>query len=250
MTEESVETLAHLGMLDRVIGVSGYVKRPEEARQLPVISAFTHANLKKILSLKPDLVLGFSDIQKDIARDLVGAGVEVYIANHRRLEGILAYVLKLSGLVGEEEKGRKLALRLYARIQEARKEASRFSKAPRVYFEEWPNPQISAIGWVSELIEICGGKDVFTHKSRGSLATERIVSHEEIVAAGVEIFLGCWCGKALELKNIQERFTIRDLPALESGRIVELEPEIFLQPGPAPILDGIPQLLRLFGDFQ
>ncbi|MFZ4712081.1 MAG: ABC transporter substrate-binding protein [Bacteriovoracaceae bacterium] len=248
LTEESVEVLGHLGRLDLVKGVSVFVKRPEEALQIPKVSYFTSSNLEKIVDLKPDLILGFSDIQKDIARDLIGLGLNVHIANHRTLQGILDYTLMLASLIGEREKGILLVDRLNRKMEQAQKSAEQLMVKPRVYFEEWDEPMISAIGWVSELIELAGGQDLFAHKSKGILAKDRFVSSDEVVLQNPQIILGCWCGKKVNLNHFKERPNWSNIEAIENSKVFELEPEIFLQPGPAPILDGLDLLYHILSD--
>lgn len=244
LTEESVETLYLLGKEELISGVSVFVKRPEAAQKLPKISHFTSAQVEKIVDLKPDLVLGFSDIQKDIARDLIGAGLNVFIANHRSIEGIIDYVGMLSRLVGAQKQGEDLQAKLERKIDELQKRAA---KNPlRVYFEEWDEPKISAIRWVSELIGICGGKDI-NLKSNGILAKDRFMTDEEVIKGNPEIIIGCWCGKKVKIDSFKKRANWDQISAVKSNFIYEVEPEIFLQPGPAPILDGGDILLNLFG---
>ncbi|MBY0515288.1 MAG: cobalamin-binding protein [Bacteriovoracaceae bacterium] len=239
LTEESVETLALLGRLDLVAGVSIFVKRPEEAQSLPKVSAFTNSKIEKIVELKPDLILGFSDIQKDIARDLIGAGQNVWIANQRSISEILDYILLLGRLVGEESKALALVEGFEQKIEEIKLSAKSLKFRPKVYFEEWDDPQISAIQWVSELIEICGGIDIFKDRSRGKLAAERFTKQEEILERNPDVIIGCWCGKKVRLESFKTRQGWSSISAVKNDLIFELEPEIFLQPGPALFVDGL-----------
>lgn len=250
LTEESVETLALIGKLDLVVGASSYVKRPKEALSLPKVSLFTSSNYKKILELRPDLVIGFSDIQKDIARDLIELGLTTYISNQRSLEEILNYIMMLSRLVDAKEEGEKLIKKLLKKINEAKTFSKQMQKRPKIYFEEWDAPMITGIRWVSELIELCGGIDINKEKSRGILAKERFVSSEEIIAKNPDIIFACHCGKKVKLDKIYKREGYDKVGAVKTKNVFELLPEIFLQPGPAPILDGIDILIDYFTKWQ
>lgn len=192
--------------------------------------------------MQPDLVLGFSDIQKDIARDLIGAGLNVWIANHRTLEGVLDYVRMLGRIVGCGDEALRLTGGWERLMQETAQESSRLSHRPKVYFEEWDEPQISAIRWVSELITLCGGKDIFEERSFSSLAQGRFTTAEEVVMRAPEIIMGCWCGKKVRLESFAERAGWLDIPAIKNQQVYEMEPEIFLQPGPALFVDGIREM--------
>ena len=249
MTEESVETMYALGLEDRIIGVSAFVERPIEAKQLPTMSVFTHANLQKIAESKPDLVLGFSDIQKDIARDLIGMGLNVWIANHRTLDEILDYVLALGSLFGQRKAALDYVAELEDRLALAKSQASRLKHRPRVYIEEWDQPMLSGISWFSEIVQACGGEDIFIEKSHGSLAREREVNCELVIQRNPEIILACWCGKPVDKAQIKSREGWSAIEAVKTDRIYELDPAIFLQPGPAPIVSGIEVLERIFNQF-
>lgn len=250
LTEESVETLALLGQLHRVIGVSIFVKRPLAAQSIPKVSAFTSSKIDTILDMAPDLVLGFSDIQKDIARDLIGAGLNVWIANHRTLEETLTYVQLLGRLVGEPERAAQLVNEWRAKIEEIQRKAARWSRKPRVYFEEWDEPQISAIRWVSELIEVCGGEDIFSERSHAKLAQGRFCQSAEVVERAPDIIFGCWCGKKVRVAAITARPGWETIPAVKQQQVYELEPEIFLQPGPALFVDGLDILFSYLEKWQ
>lgn len=250
LTEESVETLYALGLEDRIIGVSAFVERPAIAKQLPTMSVFTHANLKKIAEAKPDLVLGFSDIQKDIARDLIGMGLNVWIANHRTLDEILDYIVALGSLFGKRKAALDYVATLEDCLAQAKELSAQWKRKPRVYIEEWDEPRLSGISWFSQIVRACGGDDIFAQKSKGSLAKERAVLDSEVIAANPEIILACWCGKPVDIDSFAKREGWSELTAVKQNNIVELDPAIFLQPGPAPFVDGIPQLLRIFGQFD
>lgn len=244
LTEESVETLALLGRLDLVAGVSIFAKRPAEVQNLPKVSAFTSSKIDTIVDMKPDLVLGFSDIQKDIARDLIGAGINVWIANHRTLQETLDYVLMLGRLVGEGAKAQALVNTWEQKLDETRQKTAAWSYRPKVYFEEWDEPQISAIRWVSELIEAAGGTDIFAERSINKLAQGRFSSVEEVAKRAPDIIFGCWCGKRVKLDSFAQRPGWNDIPAIKKNEVHELEPEIFLQPGPALFVDGLSLMVQ------
>ena len=251
MTEESVEFFHAIGRSDLILGVSAYAVRPAAVKMHPVISAFTHANLKKIISMKPDLVIGFSDIQKDIARDLIGEGIEVYISNQRSLTEILAYLWRLGHMVGEIQKTQAFVASLQKKIAMAADMGKNFKYHPRVYIEEWDEPKIAGIRWFSELIELCGGIDVFKERSQsGNLASGRFVTNEEVILANPDIIFACWCGKKVDISSIKNRRDYSDISAIKNNQIIELPPEIFLQPGPALIVDGIDVLLSIFSALQ
>ena len=244
LTEETVETLYLLGRDDLIVGVSEYVERPPEAKKLPQVSQFIRSDFAGIEALKPDLVIGFSDLQKDIARELIGRGLNVLVTNQRSLSEILDQILFIGRLVGEESKAQKLVSGFEAKIQAIQKEVQKLPKRPRVYFEEWDHPRLSGIGWVSELIKLCGGENIFAHKS-GSLAKDRAVSDEEILALNPEIIFGCWCGKKVKIPSIKSRPSYEQIFAVQKDFIWELPPEIFLQPGPALFVDGLDQMFAL-----
>ena len=205
LTEESVEILYELGQQDRIVGVSSFVKRPKAAQDKLKVSLFTSSNYKKIAELEPDLILGHSDIQKEIARDLIERGHNVFIANHRSISEILDYTLFIARIVGEEARGRELVSELKARINSAKEFASKMKKKPRVYFEEWDDPMISSIKWVSELIELCGGENIFKDRESGLLAKDRFVQADEVIKLNPNIIFGCWCGKRVRVDQITTR---------------------------------------------
>lgn len=245
LTEESVETLHLLGKEDLILGVSQYVERPEKAKNHPKVSQFIRSDIEKIVEMRPDLVLGFSDLQKDIAQELIGRGLNVFITNQRSLNEILDYILLLGRIVKEENQAMDLVQGLREKVQRIQHEAATFSRKPRVYFEEWDHPRLSCIKWVSELIEVCGGENVFAHKV-GSLAIERSVTDEEVVLANPDIIFGCWCGKAVKCDSFGKRPGYQSIKAIENSQVWELPPAIFLQPGPALFVDGLDQMLDYF----
>jgi iron complex transport system substrate-binding protein len=247
LTEEPTEILYRLGEQERIVGISGFTVRPPEARrEKPKVSAFTSAKIDRILALEPDLAIGFSDIQADIARELIRAGVEVWISNHRSVEGILGYTARLGAMVGAADRAGALVAEMEAAIATARRLAEALPRRPRVYFEEWDEPMISAIRWVSELIGIAGGEDTFPEKAAASLARERIVADpDEVIARAPDLILGSWCGKKFLPARVCARPGWDSIPAIANRQVYEIKSAIILQPGPAAILDGLPILSRL-----
>lgn len=247
MTEETTETLYLLGEQDRIVGISGFTVRPPEARKTkPKVSAFTSAKIDKILDLEPDLVLGFSDLQADIAADLARRGVEVHLFNHRSVDGILGMVRMLGGMVGVQAKADALAEWLAAGLDEIRVTAARLPRRPKVYFEEWDDPQISGIRWVSELVGIAGGDDVFPELARSSLAKGRIIADpSEVVRRAPDIIIGSWCGKKFRPEKVAARPGWDAIPAVRDSEVHEVKSSIILQPGPAALTDGVADLQRI-----
>lgn len=246
LTEEPTEILYLLGEGRRVVGISAYtVRPPEAARDKPKVSAFIDGSVSKIVRLEPDLVIGFSDIQAKLASELVAAGLQVLIFNQRSLQEILDVIVSIGRLVGAEDRAQALVADFEARIAAARQRSAERKRRPKVYFEEWPDPIITGIRWVSELIELAGGEDAFADKRAGGLARERIVSAAEVVARQPEVVLASWCGKPFDRALFESRPGFDALPAVKSGRVHELDPAIILQPGPAAILAGLPELERL-----
>lgn len=252
LTEETTETLYLLGEQDRIVGISGFTVRPPQARkEKPKISAFTSAKIEAILDLQPDLVLGFSNLQGDIARDLIQAGVEVYVFNHRSVDGILRMVATLGALVGEPAKGETLARELAARVDTVRTASVNLPRKPCVYFEEWDEPMISGIRWVSELVEIAGGEDCFPELSSQSLAGNRIIADPmEVVRRQPDIIIGSWCGKKFRPEQVAARPGWETIPAVQSGQVFEIKSPLILQPGPAALTDGLDALVGIVRGWQ
>ena len=236
-----------LGESHRIVGISGFTVRPARARkEKPKVCAFTSARIDAIVALDPDFVVGFSDIQADIAQALVKRGIEVWIANHRSVEGILGYVRRLGAMVGSSEKADRYASDLESHIDKVRASAASLARHPRVYFEEWDDPQISAIRWVSELIGIAGGADIFPRRAAASLGKERIVADPaEVVRAAPDIIVGSWCGKKFRPDRVSARPGWADVPAVRNGELHEVKSPIILQPGPAALTDGLDALHRI-----
>lgn len=241
LTEETVETLYLLGREDLILGVSQYVERPPEAKKLPVVSQFIRSDIEKITSMKPDLIIGFSDIQKDIASELIAKGQNVLITNQRSLREILDNILLIGRIIGEEKKALELVQSFEQKLDEFRIKGNQLPRKPRVYFEEWDHPRYSCIKWVSELIEVTGGENIFHHKT-GAMAKEREVTDEEIRSLDPEIIFGCWCGKKVKIESFLTRYP--EVSASQKKFIWELSPAIFLQPGPALFVDGLDQMFQ------
>lgn len=244
LTEEPTEVLYALGQQHRIVGISGFTVRPPEARQeKPRVSAFTSAKIDRILDLKPDLAIGFSDMQADIAAALVKAGVEVWISNHRTVDGILGYVERLGALVGAAAQAEAYAARLAAGLDRVRAQAAALPRRPRVYFEEWDEPAISAIRWVSELLAIAGADDVFPQRALAPLGRDRIVADlDEVVAAQPDLIIGSWCGKKFRPERVAARPGWQAVPAVRHGELHEVKSPLILQPGPAALTDGLARL--------
>lgn len=246
LTEEPTEILYALGEGERVVGVSAWTVRPPEAREnAPIVSGFTGGNVEKIAALEPDLVIGFSDIQAELASKLIARNLQVLIFNQRSIAEILDVILLLGRLVGREEKAKELVAGYEERLADVAARATRRGPRPRVYFEEWPDPMISAIRWVSELIAIAGGEDVFADRATGKLAKERFVSSEEVVARRPEIVIASWCGKPVDKDAILQREGWGAVPAIRDDAIYEIESTLILQPGPACLTDGLDALERI-----
>jgi iron complex transport system substrate-binding protein len=247
LTEETTEALYLLGEESRIVGISGFTVRPPRARrEKPRVSAFTSAKLERIVALEPDLVLGFSDLQADIAAELVRRGIEVHVFNQRSVAEILRMLRTLGGMIGCEAKTAALVTRLAEGLEAVRAAAADLPRRPRVYFEEWDSPQISAIRWVSELIGIAGGDDVFPELATQSLGRDRIVADPlEVVRRAPDIVFGSWCGKKFNPRAVAARPGWLDVPAVRDGELHEVKSSIILQPGPAALTDGVRELHRV-----
>ncbi len=244
LTEETTEALYLMGEQDRIVGVSGFTVRPARARrEKPRVSAFTSAKTDRIAELEPDLVLGFSDMQADIAAELVRRGLPVHVFNHRSVAGIFSMLHVLGGIIGCADKARDLAGKLRARLDAVAESAAALPRRPRVYFEEWDDPMISGIRWVSELIGVAGGDDVFPELAASSLARGRIISDPgEVVRRAPDIIIGSWCGKKFRPQRVAERPGWQHIPAVSRGEVHEVKSALILQPGPAALSDGVEAL--------
>jgi iron complex transport system substrate-binding protein len=242
LTEETTETLYLLGAGDRVVGVSGYTARPPEARQKPRVSAFINARFDKIAALNPDLILAFSDLQADIAAELIRRGFPVVTFNQRSVAEILAMIRMLGGLVGLQPEAERLTEGLEQGLDAIRESAKRFDARPKVFFEEWDDPLISGIRWVEELVEAAGGEPIFPELRTAGLAKDRIVSAEAVRTRAPDVILASWCGKKVRPATIQNRLGWADIPAVAKGHIYEIKSTYILQPGPASLTEGVRQV--------
>jgi iron complex transport system substrate-binding protein len=244
LTEETTETLYMLGEQHRIVGISGFTVRPPQARKdKPKVSAFTSAKIDKILDLDPDLVLGFSDLQADIAAQLIRHGIAVHIFNQRSVQQILAMISLLGAIVGATLKAVALIATLEVGMEAVRYRAAALPRRPRVYFEEWDDPMISGIRWVSELIGIAGGEDCFPELARSAGAKQRIIADpKEVALRAPDIIIGSWCGKKFQHETVTQRAGWADIPALRHGHVYEIKSPDILQPGPAALTDGLRQL--------
>lgn len=247
LTEEPTEVLYALGEQDRIVGISGFTVRPAIARkQKPKVSAFTSAKIGEILKLEPDFVIGFSDIQADIAAALIRHGVEVWISNHRSVAGILDYIRRLGALVGAADRANAYADGLQRGLDAIAGEASTLPRRPKVYFEEWDEPPITGIRWVAELVRIAGGDDIFPERALEPLAKARILEDpDEVVRRAPDIILGSWCGKKFQPGKVAARTGWDAIPAVRDGQLFEVKSPLILQPGPAALTDGVHEIARI-----
>lgn len=244
LTEETTELLYLLGEQQRIVGISGYTVRPPQARrEKPRVSAFLSAKIDKIIALHPDLVLGFSDLQADIAAELVRAGIEVHVFNQRSVAEIFKMMRMVGGMIGCAAKTAALLEHMHARLDEIRRAGQALSNRPRVYFEEWDEPQISCIRWVSELVGIAGGEECFPELADQALGKNRIIADpDEVVRRQPQIIFGSWCGKKFRPELVAARAGWNEVPAVRSGELHEIKSSIILQPGPAALTDGVQAL--------
>ena len=250
LTEETVETLYLLGEDHRIVGVSGYAVRPPQVRrEKPRVSAFISADVPKIIALKPDLVLTFSDLQADIVAELIHNNIAVHAFNQRDVGGILDMIRTLGALVNANDRADALASSLASRVNAVHERALQLSHRPRVYFEEWDEPMISGIAWVSELIEAAGGVEVFPQLAVRKNAKDRIVSIDDVVAARPDIIIGSWCGKKFVPSKVTARPGFAEVPAVSGGWLREIKSTLILQPGPAALTDGLDQLAGIISEW-
>jgi iron complex transport system substrate-binding protein len=245
LTEETTETLYLLGEGDRVVGISGYTVRPPEAREKPKVSSFLHARYEKIEALRPDLILAFSDLQAEITNDLVKRGYPVFTFNQRSVAEILQMIRILAGIVGVAARGEALAAQFERGLDQIRERAATLPYRPKVFFEEWYDPLISGIRWTEELVRIAGGEPIFPELENASLAKDRIVSSEQVIARAPDVIIGSWCGKPVRPARIAARPGWSDVPAVKNGRIYEVKSSYILQPGPAALTEGVQQLEQI-----
>ncbi|MBA3296647.1 MAG: cobalamin-binding protein [Acidobacteria bacterium] len=242
LTEETTETLYRLGEGDRIVGISGYTVRPPEARVKPKVSAFIHARFDKIEALRPDLILAFSDLQADIAAELIRRGYPVVTFNQRTIAEILQAIRMIGGLVGAGDRADALAAGLERGLDDLRTRAATLARRPRVFFEEWDAPLISGISWVEELVEVAGGLPIFPELRHGRLAKDRIVDPDEVARRDPEVIIASWCGKALKKRTIVERDGWSQVSAIINDHVYEVKSSYILQPGPASLTEGVRRL--------
>jgi iron complex transport system substrate-binding protein len=242
LTEETTETIYLLGEGERIVGISGYTVRPPEARSKPKVSAFINAKFERIDALVPDLVIAFSDLQSDIAAELIRRGHTVVTFNQRSIVQILQMIRMIGGLIGCPDRAIELAASLERGLEDIRAHASTLPRRPRVFFEEWDDPLISGIQWVEELIEIAGGEPIFPELRSQGLARNRIVQPDAVAARDPELIVASWCGKAMRKKTIVERAGWGQVSAVRNDHVYEIKSTYILQPGPAALTDGVARL--------
>jgi len=247
LTEETTEWLYLLGQEARIVGISGYTVRPRRAREeKPKVSAFLSAKIDKILALEPDCVLGFSDLQADIASALVRQGVQVTVFNQRSVDEIFSVLYQVAAMVGQAGQGLARLAAMRTRLDEIAAAAAALPRRPRIFFEEWDEPHISAIRWVSELLTLAGGDDCFPELARQPLGKDRIIADgQTIVARAPDIVIGSWCGKKFRPEKVAARAGWQDVPAVRDGQLFEIKSADILQPGPAALTDGVEQLHQI-----
>lgn len=252
LSTEAVETLYALKADEFIAGISGFTVRPPRARaEKTRISGFSSSSLERILAVRPDLVIGFCDMQADICRDLVKAGVEVHQFNQRTVEGILRMIAVLAALVQREEAGRALIASLRADIARAQERAAPWVRKPVIYFEEWNEPLMSGIGWAAQLIELAGGVDAFPELSSQPGAKERIIAEPlEVVRRAPDIIIASWCGKKFQPAQLAARPQWNTIPAVREQMLFEIKSPDILSPGPAAITEGLRQLGDIVAHWQ
>lgn len=250
LTEESAEFLFAINEEHRIIGVSAYAERPKEVKNIEVVCAFTGGNSKKIANLGADLIIGYSDIQKDLARELIGLGQNVFISNHRSIDEIKEYLRMLGRLVDKKVEAEFIIARIDQNLNKAKLFARKLKKKPAIYIEEWDSPMISGIHWFVELVEICGGRVLFADKSLNKMAKDRVVNPSDFTEQEIDMIFACWCGKKVDLNSFHKRPELSHTKAVKNNQITELDPAIFLQPGMAPLLDGIDQVIEIISKWS
>jgi iron complex transport system substrate-binding protein len=245
LTEETTETLYRIGADDLVVGVSGFTVRPPEARRKPRVSSFLSADADRIAALRPDLVVGFSDLQADIARDLVRRGIPVLVTNQRSVAEILQTIRLVAGAVGRGEAGEALCATLGEGLARAASAAAALPRRPRLFLEEWPDPLISGIRWVSELAELCGGEDVCAESRASHAAAGRVFAAAEVARRAPDAVVASWCGRKVQARVIADRPGWAAVPAVRDGQLYEVKSAVLLQPGPAALTDGLAALARV-----
>ena len=252
LTEETTEWLYLLGQEAKIVGISGYTVRPRRAREeKPKVSAFLSAKIDKILALKPDCVFGFSDLQADIAALLIRAGVQVTVFNQRSVDEIFSMLYQVAAMVGEAKQGEQRLLQMRDQLDAIQTASCKYTRRPKIYFEEWDEPHISAIRWVSELISIAGGDDCFSELALMPMGKDRIIADSQtIVDRAPDIIIGSWCGKKFRAEKVAARLGWQDIPAVKNKQLFEIKSADILQPGPAALTDGVAQLHRIVQQWQ
>ncbi len=252
LTDETTEMLYLFGEQDRIVGISGFTVRPPEARkEKPKVSAFTSAKIDKIMDLKPDLVLGFSDLQADIAYELIKKGVSVHLFNQRSIDEIFQMILMLGAMVGCQDKAQKWVVEHQAKISKIKQEVATWEKRPKVYFEEWYDPIITGIQWVSELITIAGGVECYPELAGQSLAKKRIVADPlDVAKRNPDIIIGSWCGRKFHPNKVGDREGWSEISAVKNGHVFEIKSAHILQPGPAALTVGLDQITTILNNWH
>jgi iron complex transport system substrate-binding protein len=249
LTPEHVEICYALGAGERVVGIPGTAQRPPDAREKAKVGGFTTFRADRILGLEPDLVLAYSDLQADISADLIKAGIPVFCSNQRSLDEILKTILMVGGLLGLEAGAQDLVLDMRDEVKQVREFSSVWPDRPRIYFEEWHDPLIAGIRWVSEIVEIAGGRDIFPELRDRRSARERIVDPDEVVRRDPQIILASWCGKPVDIEMMRARAGWAGVSAVREGRIHELSGDEILSPGPS-VLFGLRQIHEIIQSFM
>ena len=252
LTEETTEWLYLLGQESKIVGISGYTVRPRRAREeKPRVSAFLSAKIDKILALKPDCVFGFSDLQADIAGLLIRSGIQVTVFNQRSVDEIFSMLYQVAAMVGEVNQGEIRLKQFRENLNAIQTAASNFKRRPIIYFEEWDEPRISAIRWVSELITIAGGDDCFPELAIMPMGIDRIIADDQsIVSRAPDIIIGSWCGKKFRPEKVSQRAGWESIPAVKNNQLFEIKSADILQPGPAALTDGVAQLHQIIQQWQ
>lgn len=249
LTEEGTELLYAINQQHRLVGISGFTYRPPQARkEKPKISTFLDAKYDDIIALKPDLVVGYSDLQADVAAELIRRGIEVYLFNHHTVQGILDFVLKFSSLIGNSRDGQRLIQTYQENLEHAYQMGKNLLFSPVVFFEEWDDPIMSGSTWVMELIEICGGTLAIPELKPHFHAKNRIATTEQYIQSNPDLILGSWCGKMFKPEKVIEREGFDQITAVQHQQIIEIKSELILQPGPAALTDGLAHLQKFIHD--
>ena len=251
LTEEGTEILYAIGEQHRLVGISGFTYRPPEARkEKPKVSTFLDAKFEDIIALQPDLVIGYSDLQADIAAELIRRGINVFIFNHHTVEEILNMIVQFTSLIGCQEKGFELIENYQSRIHKIKLEAQNLAYQPTVFFEEWDEPIISGSAWVNDLIEIAGGKLAFPELKNKALAKDRILLDEQVIERNPEIIIGSWCGKMFKPEKVKQRLGFENVKAVQQNHLYEIKSELILQPGPAALTDGLDKIVEIIKNYN